>query len=530
MTVFGVVVAVLITRGSTRPVVAASPTITRPSAGTTTTTDRPEATVVAGTAVTSTTRPVTTTSQGVPTGATDPGRWAAAVAGFRLVNYYPSDDAWTYMWTRWDPTTIGQDFATIAAMGANTVRLNVFPSTFGFPTPSGAMMRELESAVDLAAAHGLRVQLALFDWWNSYEDISDSTLWARAVLAPFASSPEVAFIDLRNEIDVTNPAAMAWARVELPVVERLAGTVPVTLSVPSAPPILRSLVDALGSSQPEFYDVHYYGPLGGAYAVLAADRIIAGSRPLYVGETGYSTAGHGLLAASAETNQALYLNSAEWAAAQLHLAPAAPWILEDLVPSGFPTAAVFQPYKTGYGLLRSDGSPKEAADVIRGDFQSGTVSPVLDPQFLTGTAAQPAGWLPVNPAQGQLSWVAGVSAGDGGSVELAATGADRSAVPAFATTLAPAPLHPGQLFTAWAWAKGTAVTGANEVDIAWFGPDGDYLSLRRSPVLPAGTTDWTRLTVTAPAPTGASYAQVRLSSSGNSGAVWFSDVGVGIAG
>jgi len=533
------VVMFLITRGSASPELATSritPVEAVTASSTTTSAVRPRL-APPPTAV----RPAPATgvdsdltSDHVTTPASDDavsaGQWAKAIGAVKLINYYPSADGWTYMWTRWDPTTMAHDFGTIAAMGGNTVRLNVFPSVFGFPTPTATMEGELESAVDLAAAHGLKVQLSLFDWWNAYNDTADSTAWAGAVLAPFASSPDIAFIDLQNEINTAQPAAMAWAREELPVVEHLAGSVPVTVSIPSAPADLRALIAGLGPSQPDFYDVHYYGPLGGAYADLSADQSIASPRALFVGETGYSTTEDSELStASAETIQALYLNSAEWAAADLHLAPAAPWMLEDLVPAAFPPTANLEPSKTGFGLLRSDGSPKPAASVIADVFATGTVPALVDPNFLSGTMEQPVGWLPTNPSQGELSWSASVSDAGGGSVELASTGSDPSAVPGFDTVVAPVPTVPGQAFTVWAWAKGSQATGTNDVAIVWFGDRGNYISLAHSPVLPPGSTGWTRLAVTSDAPSGADYAEVRISSSDNRGTVWFSNSGATVA-
>jgi len=35
---------------------------------------------------------------------------------------------------------------------------------------------------------------------------------ARAVLAPYVGDPRIAFVELRNEIETTDPAAMAWTR------------------------------------------------------------------------------------------------------------------------------------------------------------------------------------------------------------------------------------------------------------------------------------------------------------------------------
>src|ERR1700737_4771497 len=53
-----------------------------------------------------------------------------------LMNYFPSDSGWQYMWTRWEPDQINRDFTTMAAVGANSVRITVFPGVTGFPVPS----------------------------------------------------------------------------------------------------------------------------------------------------------------------------------------------------------------------------------------------------------------------------------------------------------------------------------------------------------------------------------------------------------
>lgn len=50
----------------------------------------------------------------------------------RLLNYFPADDGWQYMWTRWKPGRINADFAAMTALGATAVRITVFPGVTGF--------------------------------------------------------------------------------------------------------------------------------------------------------------------------------------------------------------------------------------------------------------------------------------------------------------------------------------------------------------------------------------------------------------
>ena len=63
---------------------------------------------------------------------------------------------------------------------------------------------------------GLHVQFTLFDWWDEYRDVAGSKRWARAVLARYVGDPRVAFVELKNEIDPADAAALAWTRALVP--------------------------------------------------------------------------------------------------------------------------------------------------------------------------------------------------------------------------------------------------------------------------------------------------------------------------
>jgi len=103
-----------------------------------------------------------------------PAREPAAAAflhDVRGVSWFPARGGWTLLWTRFDAAAVDRDFARIAALRANTVRVVVAPEPFGYPEVAPAAAARLDRVVALAARHGLRVQLTLFDWWHEYDDV-----------------------------------------------------------------------------------------------------------------------------------------------------------------------------------------------------------------------------------------------------------------------------------------------------------------------------------------------------------------------
>lgn len=263
------------------------------------------------------------------------------------------------------------------------------------------MQSRLATIASLASGHGLRVQLSLFDQFTDFTDIPGSMTWARDVLRPFAGSPHIAFIDLRNELDAPatlgRPDVDRWVDALLPAVERDARGIPVTLSV-SEPRHLRSMRTAL-RVEPDFWDLHYYAADGLAYELMQEAIRAAAPLPVFVGETGFATAadappGLPAGAASMAAYQAHYHQVVEQAARSLRLAAAAPWTLYD-----FPRLAIpgrQQPAQYAFGLLRPDGTSKPAAATIRRLFRSGRISQNFNNDFgqsvITPGGVLPAVW------------------------------------------------------------------------------------------------------------------------------------------
>ncbi len=446
------------------------------------------------------TSPLTTVAPSGPT--------AALVSGLKVMNYYTSTNSWANMWTTWNPSAIDGDFARIAALHANTVRVIVQAGTFGYPTPNPAMQAHLAQMVSLAQARGLRVQLTLFDWWGQYSDIAGSKAWAQAILAPFAGNHEIAFVELQNEIDPSNPAVLAWTEQMLPFLKSVDGGLPETVSVYTLSG-LQILANALRATPPDFYDFHYYGHAGDAFGQLAQAKAMVSPSPLFIGETGFSsalsnTAVGGLAdnAASLEAYQDFYYRSVQDAAGSLGLGFVAPWVLSDFTPGSL-TWAPADSKEYGFGLYRTDGSAKPVAASVASAFAAGSVDTSFNNGFESCAAGMPAVWLTFHAGQASFACDSTTAHTGTSAVRISHSTGDNSGVPSFYTTPTAEQLTAGQTYTASVWAKGQASTGTNQIALAFFSATGAYLGTTASSALAAGTTTWSRLTVSATAPAGA---------------------------
>src|SRR5918996_669437 len=290
----------------------------------------------------------------------------------RSISYFPARGGWTLMWTRFDADAIDRDLARIASLRANTVRVIVPARAFGYPVPDAAMSGRLERVVGLAAHHGLRVELTLFDWWHDYGDISGSRRWAASLLPRYAGDERIAFVELKNELRPQDEGAGDWASALIPYVRELTRK-PVTISVPAldAARDLRLLRSALGTAQPDFYSAHFYWRPELAPGHLSAAAAAVAPHPLRVAETGYSTAipydilpGVPPTPSAREAQQAYYLRSLALVARRLGLPPIAPWVLSDFAPDAIPPddpGLYGNRREYRFGLFRVSGEAKPAS-------------------------------------------------------------------------------------------------------------------------------------------------------------------------
>ena len=477
---------------------------------------------------------------------TSPSALRELVAGMRLLNYFPARHPHELMWTEFDEAEIDGDLGRIAALHANTVRYVLDLRAFSVPTPPPAYLVELDRAVALAAHHGLRVQLTLFDHLGScpscgdYTAIENCERWADALLEALPRhDPRIAFVELQNEIDPRNDVAMRWAQQLLPYVRTASGGLPVTVSVVGGGDYLLTLKLALGSATPDLWDIHYYALPGSALADFRSAVSVAAPRPLLIGETGYSTypgntavPGVPATAAAHEAYQDYVLRTYQLAARQAGLPPAAPWILDDLpctgcTPAGCTLNCSPQPcpdcVDALFGLFRADGSPKPAAATIAALFGGAPIDTAFDPGFEQAAGDDPADWRLGLPGAANFARDSTVAHSGRASALIGQSTDDNGAAPCWYIE----PMGqavPGRRVTLRVWVRGRSVTGTTTLSIAWLDHAGFQDGGVVSAPLPTGDSDWTPLSVTGTPPPGALVAQIRLCSADDQGSVWFDDV------
>jgi hypothetical protein len=462
----------------------------------------------------------------------------------KVVSYFPATGGWTTMWTHWDPARYRADFGRIAALDANTVRIIVPADLFGFPVPGEPYVDRLRQLVGIAATQHLEVQLTLFDWFHTggYADIAGSERWASALLAPYAADPRISFVEVRNEIDSGDPAAVAWARQLIPYVRSvLGGSVPVTISVGGLNPVakLQQLYAGLTGAEPDFFSIHYYGGSGeDAYWTLQAAQAAVAPLPLWCGETGYPTAagttgfsGVPSTPPAQEAAQAHFLKTVAYAALRLGEPPPGIWTLDDFNPGAIPGAAemVSDEAEYHFGLFRTDGTPKPAAAAVRGIFGP---APQLgfdqgfEQAVPTGRGGSvPAEWSAFGSPNAELAQVdEQPRAGSGDAVVRSLGG--RADGTFFVAPIASTPPPGAVAAEASAWVRIRSRGAHTHLALQWLDCSQATLATQQSPP-PGPGAGWKQLNVTGQPPDGACSVRIELVVGSSPGSVWFDDVGFG---
>ncbi|WP_328466601.1 cellulase family glycosylhydrolase [Actinoplanes sp. NBC_00393] len=444
----------------------------------------------------------------------------AEVTAAKSLNYYPSDAGWSAMWTGFNATRIEQDMAKAAALGADNVRVIVFPQAFGYPQPKVEYTEKLRKFVSIAEANGLSVKLTLFDWWAGYSDVANSIAWANAVLAPYADDPRVIAVEVKNEFQPNDTAAVTWVREVIPAIRAAAPTMPLTLSVDGATGAagMAKIKSSLTSTPLDYYDFHFYGNSERSLAEIRKAQAAVAPSPIVIGETGVSSA------VVSEGEQAAYLARVFRAATEAGVGSVAPWTLNDFANGAIPSNSTVStmPAQYKFGLYRADGSAKLAASVVRTAWTTGTMpNSFLNLSFEAAEIDSP--WRENQPQAGAGVVTSEMPRNGAKSIRFSGTTRTSAGLPSVVT----APITPVQAGYKWraeAFARGIAATGTTEIALSWFDVNGKWISQNLSNRLPAGNTSWTKLVVEATAPAGATSVQLHLKSGDNTGTVWFDDV------
>ncbi|GGN80332.1 hypothetical protein GCM10010112_55750 [Actinoplanes lobatus] len=447
----------------------------------------------------------------------------AGVKSAKSINYYPSNGGWSAMWTGFDAVRIDADLAKAAELGADNVRVIVFPSVFGFPAPKAEYTEKLRKFISIADAHGLTVKVTLFDWWAGYSEVAGSVAWAKAVLAPYADDPRVLAVEVKNEIQPGDAPAMTWVKQFIPAFRSAIPNFPLALSVDGGTGAagLAQLKSALTASPLDYYDFHFYGNSERALPEIRKAQNAVTPTPVVIGETGVSSAVY------SEGEQAVYLARVFRAATEAGIGSVSPWTLNDFSDGAIPTNSVVStmPAQYKFGLFRADGTPKLAATAVKTAFAGAPMpNSLLNLSFEAAAIDSP--WRKTNPDAGTAVITTEMARTGVQSARFSGTTRTASGLPGL--VLSPiTPVQPGYRWRAEAYARGVNATGITEIALSWFDADGKWISQNTSNRLPAGNTSWTKLVVeTVAAPAGAYAVQLHLKSGDNTGTVWFDDVAI----
>ncbi|MCX4149284.1 MULTISPECIES: hypothetical protein [Paraburkholderia] len=309
----------------------------------------------------------------------DGARVERRLENLRMVNYYRADAGWGFFWQRWDDKKVNEDFGRLHKLGFNTVRVFLQPAEIGFPSVSDLSAEKIKKLFAIAKRNGLKVQLTLFDLWGDFDKIDDSKEWVRQLTRIINHPDEIAYIDIKNEINVSDSKAQRWVMEVLPYTKHAFGSVPVTFSlvVGVTRPIDTLIKSALDAKiAPDLWDVHYYMSPQKLPEVISVIRSEINDTPLFFGEVGGSSIGASNVSLSDVdcsvngNKQAQYVTDIEKALRKERLPYGGVWVYSDFYPSAIPgnLGVSRKPAEYCFGLFFSNGDEKPLAAAMHDIF------------------------------------------------------------------------------------------------------------------------------------------------------------------
>ena len=477
---------------------------------------------------------------------------------FRMINYYPEENAWLDMWREWSAVkpAMDDDMQRIADMGANAVRFFVHPQLFGMENgdhqPSEAQIAMLDDALDIMTAHGLKGVPTLFDLWGDMNMIDASKEWLAGLMSAFKNDARIAMWQLKNEVDLTKSDQLNWTTAVFPLFRELAGDTPVALSISATkkyPQWRTSLETMVSVVQPDYYDVHWY--TGGEVIWTGSLRsdlqdaisIVGNPNCIILGEVGQTTGD--FFAAESQNDvfeQVFYFSNA------LGIRHYGLWTLWDF-PEGtqMGDGVTADINELNYGMYQLDGTPKPTMSTVRQMFNG---TPPGPPVFeLPNKSFEAVDYRTMN-LEGWRPWAhPDVSIGNIAIDSTVAHSGDASVKVTVDQTLlggvstvygiysVPAmPVDAAHAYTLDCWARVGALPVDNDsfaqIVVSWFAWEGTgdatWIGQSESPAVYGAAADtWTQMTLSSTTPpANAAFAQiflqVRATTAGVS--VWFDDI------
>lgn len=310
-----------------------------------------------------------------------PERSGETPSVMRGINYEPRDTPFDAQWKNFDAEVTAKDFDTIVALGLDTIRIFVPYFEFGGEHPKPTEIAKLRNLLDLAADRKLRVIVTLFDGWVDHRPVrwpaDESHLLG--LIPAIKDHPALAMWDVKNEADLddglfaTKLEVRAWVAHMIAKVRELDPVHPITVGWASAEaaedPGMAALVDVV--------TFHWYLPANELGAAIERVKKGANGRPVMLGEFGLPTFNSVFPGGHTEAEQAKYYADILSTAKKHGVDSTLAWTLHDLkhAPPGVKLPWRVGPQKT-LGVLRSDGSEKPAAAVLRPGFEYSKVPSV----------------------------------------------------------------------------------------------------------------------------------------------------------
>ena len=288
------------------------------------------------------------------------------------------------MWRDWDEEAIRRDVEEMRRLGLRAARVFLLNRDFGGadgrPLPNA--LEKLRRLLDMFAEAGIGAFVTFLVGHMSGENwpipwapgnevyrpeaIEGTCRFVEGVVKAFANHPGVAGWILSNELSFVKKAgsrgeALALLRAFSATVRSIdRGHVVSSGDVPWSPlqetPNIRGLVDYAG---PHLYlydtDSARHGYRYGAAIEVFSD---AGALPVILEEFGFSTHQY------SEESHARFINEVLYTALAHGASGAFIWCFSDFPHESDPPYE-WRPLELGFGLLRSDGSPKPAAEAVK---------------------------------------------------------------------------------------------------------------------------------------------------------------------
>lgn len=284
------------------------------------------------------------------------------------INYYPKGQPWELFGENFDPTSIEEDFVTLAKAGFNSVRIFVPYEDFGNAQVPELALGQLRKVLDLAQIQQLQVLVTLFDFYGNY-DILDWTRTyrhAETVVNALKDHPALLGWDLKNEPDLDfenrgKENVLNWLGILSENMRTWDPHHPLTIgwSTPEAAVHLKEEVD--------FISFHYYGEPEALEARYRDLKEVAGDKPLVLEEFGKSSySGFWNVFSGSEDKQANYLKELQSFIAEEELSSFL-WTLHDFdqVPNRVVGRLPWRKaYQRHFGILGTAGNPKAAFEIV----------------------------------------------------------------------------------------------------------------------------------------------------------------------